>query len=54
MEQLDGFVVQGNNAQLIKEFKEKIMQAFEMIDLGLMTYFLGMEVKRSKDEVFIF
>jgi len=26
---------------------------FEMTDLGLMTYFLGMEIKQSQDEVFI-
>ncbi|XP_057452797.1 uncharacterized mitochondrial protein AtMg00810-like [Lotus japonicus] len=26
---------------------------FEMTDLGLMSYFLGMEIKQSKDQVFI-
>ena len=30
-----------------------MMNVFEMTDLGLMTYFLGMEVKQSKNEVFI-
>ncbi|XP_047264661.1 uncharacterized mitochondrial protein AtMg00810-like [Capsicum annuum] len=31
-----------------------MMQAFEMFDLGLMTYFLGMEITQGKDEFFIF
>ena len=30
-----------------------MLQVFEIIDLGLMTYFLGMEIKHSKSEVFI-
>ena len=31
-----------------------MMQAFEMTDLGLITYFLGMKVMQIKDEVFIY
>jgi hypothetical protein len=31
-----------------------MMCVFEMTDLGLMTYFLGMEVRQSKNEVFIY
>lgn len=30
-----------------------MMQAFEMTNLGLMSYFLGMEIKQGQDEVFI-
>ena len=30
------------------------MHPFKMMDLDLMTYFLGMEVKQSKNEVFIY
>jgi len=29
------------------------MQVFEMTDLGLMRFFLGMEIKQSKEEIFI-
>lgn len=29
------------------------MQAFEMTDLGLMSYFLGMEIKQGKNDIFI-
>jgi len=30
-----------------------MMQAFEMTDLGLMTYFLGIEIKQNENDVFI-
>lgn len=29
------------------------MNIFEMTDLGLMTYFLGMEITQRKNEIFI-
>ncbi|CAL5327713.1 unnamed protein product [Camellia sinensis] len=38
---------------MIEEFKQEMMQVFEMTDLGLMTYFLGLEVQQSQNEVFI-
>jgi hypothetical protein len=50
---VDDILVTGNNATLIDEFKLDMMKKFEMTDLGLMTYFLGMEIKQGKDEVFI-
>ncbi|KAM3393908.1 hypothetical protein P3S68_002909 [Capsicum galapagoense] len=39
----------GSSANLIDEFKQAMMQAFERSDLGLMTYFLGMEITQGKD-----
>ena len=50
---VDDLLVTGSNAQQVKEFKQKMIQAFEMTDLGLMTYFLGMEIKQNKNEIFI-
>jgi len=50
---VDDLLVIGSNAQQVKEFKQKMIQAFEMTDLGLMTYFLGMEIKQNKNEIFI-
>eukprot|EP00253_Pinus_taeda_P007517 PITA_07517 len=35
------------------KFKATMMNEFEMKDLGIMKYFLGMEVYQSKDEIFI-
>ena len=50
---VDDLLVIGSNAQQVKEFKQKMIQAFEMTDLGLMTYFLEMEIKQNKNEIFI-
>ncbi|KAJ8764765.1 hypothetical protein K2173_009165 [Erythroxylum novogranatense] len=50
---VDDLLVTGNNARLVEEFKQEMKQDFEMTDLGLMTYFLGMEVKQRQSEVFI-
>jgi len=50
---VDDLLVTGNNELLVEEFKQEMMNVFEMTDLGLMTYFLGMEVKQSQNEVFI-
>ena len=43
----------GNSQRLIDEFKKRMMEEFEMTDLGLMRYFLGIEVKQLKEGVFI-
>ncbi|XP_052882285.1 uncharacterized mitochondrial protein AtMg00810-like [Gossypium arboreum] len=43
----------GNDARLLNEFKQEMMKVFEMIDLGLMSFFLGMEIKHAEHEVFI-
>jgi len=37
------FILIGND-QLIKSYKEELARNFEMKDMGLMHYFLGMEV----------
>lgn len=50
---VDDLLVTGNNVRLIKEFMEEMMQVFEMTDLGLMAYFLGLEIKQSKCEMLI-
>ena len=42
---MDDLFIIGSSAKLIDEFKLDMMQVFEMTDLGLMTYFLGMEIK---------
>jgi hypothetical protein len=50
---VDDLLITGSNELQIEEFKQEMMRVFEMTNLGLMTYFLGMEVKQSKNEVFI-
>ncbi|KAL4038573.1 hypothetical protein IC575_002195 [Cucumis melo] len=38
---------------IFKIFKWEMMKMFEMTDLGLMSYFLGIEIKQRQGEVFI-
>ncbi|TYK23235.1 Retrovirus-related Pol polyprotein from transposon TNT 1-94 [Cucumis melo var. makuwa] len=45
---VDGLLVRGNNADHIQNFKWEMMKMFEMTDLGLMSYFLGIEIKQGK------
>ncbi|RVW95066.1 Retrovirus-related Pol polyprotein from transposon RE1 [Vitis vinifera] len=50
---VDDLLVTSSNEKLVKEFKAEILKVFEMTDLGLMSYFLGIEVKQDHDGVFI-
>ncbi|RVW80159.1 putative mitochondrial protein [Vitis vinifera] len=50
---VDDLLVNGNHTSLMEKFKLEMMEVFEMTDLGLMTLFLGMEIKQSEHEVFI-
>ena len=38
---------------MVDEFKKTMAQEFEMTDIGLMTYYLGIEVKQTKEGIFI-
>ena len=38
---------------MFEEFKHAMMKEFEMIDLRLITYFLGLEVKQHQKEIFL-
>jgi len=38
----------GNNLEIVKEFKEDMMKTFEMTNLGLMNYFLGIEDETTR------
>jgi hypothetical protein len=50
---VDDMLVTGDDTRLVEEFKQEMMQAFEMTDLGLVTYFLGIEIKQNENDVFI-
>lgn len=45
---VDDLLITGRNEGYIIEFKGDLMKEFEMIDLGLMTYFLGIEFHKSE------
>ena len=38
---------------MFEDFKKAITKEFEMTDIGLMVYYLGIEVKQKKDGIFI-
>lgn len=50
---VDDLLVTGNNACLVEKFKQEMKKVFEMTDLGLMSFFLGMEIKQAEHEIFI-
>ena len=50
---VDDMLVKGSKIQLIQRFKDKMKKIFEMTDLGVMRYFLDMEVLQSSDGIFM-
>lgn len=50
---VDDLIYTGNDKSMFEDFKKSMMKEFEMSDLGLMHYFLGIEVKQVADGYFI-
>ncbi|KAL4362176.1 hypothetical protein GQ457_04G021850 [Hibiscus cannabinus] len=50
---VDDLLVMGSNDKAVSEFKLSMQKEFEMYDLGLMSYFLGMEINQSKAGIFM-
>jgi len=46
---VDDLIVTGEDPAEIKEFKEQMTKEFEMSDLGLLSYYLGIEVGQYRD-----
>jgi hypothetical protein len=44
---VDDLVISGPNANDIKQFKSEMKKRFNMSDLGLLSYYLGIEVKQG-------
>ena len=49
---VDDLILTGDD-QLIMSCKEDLVREFEMKDMGLMHYFLGMEVQQKDGELFV-
>ncbi|KAE8667516.1 hypothetical protein F3Y22_tig00112402pilonHSYRG00171 [Hibiscus syriacus] len=45
---VDDLLVMGNNVKVVLVFKSSIHEEFEMSNLGLMSYFLGMEINQNE------
>ena len=50
---VDDLIICGPNNLKIAEFKEQMKNTFSMSDLGLLSYYLGMEVKQEKHHITI-
>ena len=50
---VDYLIYVSNNRAMLNDFKKSMMNEFDMTDLGLMHYFLGMEVLQYAISVFI-
>ncbi|XP_061360745.1 secreted RxLR effector protein 161-like [Gastrolobium bilobum] len=50
---VDDLIFTGNCDVMFEEFKKSMMNEFEMTDLGMMHYFLGISVAQSSDGIFI-
>ena len=51
---VDDLLFKGNDVKMMQNFKLDMMQAYEMSDLGLLNYFLGIEVSQVKEGIFKF
>jgi hypothetical protein len=50
---VDDLIISGNSIKLIDKFKKEMTEVFKMSDLGLLTYYLGIEVKQTSDGIFL-
>lgn len=50
---VDDLIFIGNNKEMIKDFKKSMTREFEMTGLGLMKYFLGLEVRQGRSGIIV-
>ncbi|KAH9726094.1 hypothetical protein KPL70_008130 [Citrus sinensis] len=50
---VDDLIFTGSNPSMFEEFKRVMIKEFEMTDIGLMAYYLGIEVKQKEECIFI-
>uniref|UniRef100_A0A2N9JBE9 Integrase catalytic domain-containing protein n=1 Tax=Fagus sylvatica TaxID=28930 RepID=A0A2N9JBE9_FAGSY len=50
---VDDLIFTGNNPSMFEDFKKAMAREFEMTDIGLMAYYLGIEVKQTEEGIFI-
>jgi Reverse transcriptase (RNA-dependent DNA polymerase)/gag-polypeptide of LTR copia-type/Integrase core domain/GAG-pre-integrase domain/Domain of unknown function (DUF4219)/Zinc knuckle len=50
---VDDMIYMGSNQDLIEKFKESMKRKFEMTDLGVLKYFLGLEVTQDDEGIFV-
>ncbi|KAM1819691.1 hypothetical protein ACFX1X_001299 [Malus domestica] len=50
---VDDLIFTGSNPSMSEDFKRMMTKEFEMTDIGLMAYYLGIEVKQNEEDIFI-
>lgn len=50
---VDDLIITGTSSDDINAFKKEMMSKFQMSDLGLLTYYLGIEVSQSSSGIFL-
>ncbi|KAJ0802818.1 putative RNA-directed DNA polymerase [Helianthus annuus] len=50
---VDDIIYTSSSQQLIEEFRMKMIQEFDMTDLGKLAYFLGLEISQTVNGVFV-
>ncbi|KAD6455043.1 hypothetical protein E3N88_09749 [Mikania micrantha] len=49
----DDIIYTGSSNELIDEFKQHMLKEFDMTDIGILNYFLGLEVIKGKEGIFL-
>ncbi|RDX81241.1 putative mitochondrial protein, partial [Mucuna pruriens] len=50
---VDDLIFTGNNPNLFEDFKKVMSCEFDIIDIGLLSYYLGLEVKQMNNDIFV-
>jgi hypothetical protein len=50
---VDDLIITGGNMQVLGSFKKEMCKTFKMSDLGVLSYYLGIEVLQSRDAITI-
>lgn len=48
---VDDLIITGGNTGELKQFKEEMKNTFQMSDLGLLKYYLGLEVNQTEEGI---
>ena len=50
---VDDLIFIGNNSKMFGDLEQAMIKEFEMMNIGLMSYCLGIEIKQGQDEIFV-
>jgi hypothetical protein len=50
---MDDIIFTKNNLKMFEDFKQVMTNEFEMTNISLMSYYLGIEIKQEENEIFV-